>query len=303
MAKILISDKITPESVSMLKEKHDVEEFLEWQPEQLIEKIKDFDALVVRSRTKVTKEIIDAGKNLKIIARAGAGIDNIDSRYAESKGITVLNTPIANLLSVAELTIGLAISLLRNIPRADKGMKEGLWEKKKLRGAEISGKKWGIVGLGHVGELVVQLLKGFNCEIIAYDPYISEEVAVGIGAKLVSLEELLKESDIVSIHVPLLDSTRGLIGAKQLSMMKESAIIINISRGGIIDEKALYEALKGDKIKGAALDVFEKEPPEGSPLLTLDNTVYTCHLGANTSDALERVGRGIAEKVLKALED
>ncbi len=302
MSKILITDKITPDAISVLREKHEVEEFLDWKLEELLEKIKDFDALVVRSRTKVTKELIDAGKKLRIIARAGAGIDNIDKDYAESKGIQVLNTPTANLLSVAELTLGLAIALLRHIPRADRGMRQGLWEKKKLRGSEISGKKWGIIGLGNVGRLVVGLLKGFNCDILTYDPYVSKETAVGLGARSVSLDELLRECDIISIHVPLLDSTRGLIGARELSMMKDSAVLINTSRGGIVDESALYEALRKNKIRGAALDVFENEPPGDSLLLTLENTVYTCHLGANTSDALDRVSKEVAEKLLKALE-
>ncbi len=302
MSKILVTDRITSEAVSMLKEKHDVEEFLDWEPDDLLEKIKDVEVLVVRSRTKVKKELIDAGKRLRIIARAGAGLDNIDVDYAKKKGIQVLNTPTANLLSVAEMTLGLAIALLRNMPRADKGMKEGLWEKKKLRGMEVSRKTWGVVGLGNVGKLLAGLLGGFNCQILAYDPYVSEEAAVGVGAKLVPLEDLLKDSDIVSVHVPLLDSTRGMIGSKELSLMKESAIIINISRGGIIDEKALHGALKDGAIKGAALDVFEKEPPTDSPLPTLRNILLTPHLGGSTEEAQERVGREIAEKVIKALE-
>jgi D-3-phosphoglycerate dehydrogenase len=301
MAKILITDKLSPAAVETLSQEHDVEEFLDWEVPDLIEKVKGFDAIVIRSRTKVTKELIDAA-DFKVIARAGAGLDNVDKEYAESKGIKVLNTPTANLLSVAELTLGLAIDLLRNISRADKSTKEGLWEKKKLKGMEVSGKTWGIIGFGHVGQLVAGLLKGFNCNIIAYDPYARQEVADSFDCNLVSLETLMKEADIVSIHVPLLNSTRGLIGEAELSMMKDSAIIINISRGGIIDEKALYAALKDNKIKGAALDVFEKEPPEASPLLGLDNTVFTCHLGASTAEAQKRVGEQIVEKLLEALQ-
>ncbi len=301
MARILVTDKVSSDAIDVLSKVHDVEEFLEWEPKDLLDKIPGFDVLVIRSRTKATKEIIDAGTDLKIIARAGAGLDNVDKKYAESKGIQVINTPTANLLSVAEMTLGLALALFRNIAKADAGIKNGLWDKKALRGVEVSGKKWGIIGFGHIGQLLAGLLEGFNCEILAYDPYISKEVAGQFNAKLVSLDELMKESDIISIHVPLLDSTRGLVGAKELALMKESAIIINISRGGIIDEKALYDALKGEKIKGAALDVFEKEPPEG-PLLKLDNTVFTCHLGAQTSDAQKRVGEELVEKLLQALE-
>jgi D-3-phosphoglycerate dehydrogenase len=190
---------------------------------------------------------------------------------------------------------------MRNISKADKSTKEGMWEKKKLRGMEVSGKKWGIIGFGHVGQLVAGLLSGFKCEIIAYDPYVSKEIAVASGAKLVGLDELLKESDIISIHVPLLDSTLGMIGSKELSMMKGSAILINISRGGIVDEKALYTALKENRIGGAALDVFEKEPPSDSPLLKLENTVFTPHLGAQTTDAQRRVGEKLVERISEAL--
>lgn len=301
MATILVVEKISPEAVALLKKKHTVEEFLEWGPQDLPKKLRGFDVLVVRSKAQVTKDVIDAGDKLRIIARAGAGTDNIDSKHAQSRGIKVINTPGANLLSVAELTIGLALSLLRHISEADRTTKQGLWEKKRLGGMEVSGKTWGIIGFGRIGHLVSGLLSGFKCQVLAYDPYISKEVAASAGARLVALEELLKNSDIVSIHVPLLDSTRGLIGAKQLAMMKKSAIIINISRGGIIDEKALYDALKDKRIQGAALDVFEKEPPEGSQLLNLDNAVFTPHLGAQTAEAQERVGGELAEKLLKEL--
>jgi len=301
MAKILIVEKISPEAVSLLKKKHEVEEFFDWQPQDVLKKVKGFDALVVRSKAQASKELIDAGDKLKIIARAGAGLDNVDSKYAESRGIKVINTPAANLLSVAELTIGLALSLLRHIPEADKTTKQGLWEKKRFSGAEVSGKTWGIVGFGKIGHLVTGLLSGFKCKAIVYDPYVKPEIAAAAGVKVVSLDELMKTADIISIHVPLLDSTRGLIGEKQLSMMKKTAIIINISRGGIIDETALYAALKENKIRGAALDVFEKEPPGGSPLLSLSNAIYTCHLGAQTGEAQERVGRELVEKLLAAL--
>jgi len=301
MARILIVEKVTPDAIAMLKKKHSVEEFLEWQPADLNKKIKGFDALVVRSKAQVTKELIDSADKLKVVGRAGAGTDNIDKAYAESKGIKVINTPGANLLSVAELTVGMALSLLRYVPESDKTMKQGLWEKKRFTGTEVSGKKWGIVGFGKIGHLVAGLLSGFKCQVLAYDPFLSKEVAASAGVRLVSLDELLRESDIISIHVPLMDSTRGLIGAKQLAMMKKTAMIINISRGGIIDEKALYDALKEKRIRGAALDVFEKEPPVDSPLLQLDNILLTPHLGAQTLEAQERVGAELAEKLLKEL--
>ncbi len=301
MANILLTEKVSPDAVAILRRKHKVEEFLEWSPDDLQKKIKGFDALVVRSKTKVDKKLMDAGTSLKAIARAGAGLDNVDRAYAESKGIRVINTPNANSLSVAELTLGLALSVMRNIPRADMTMREGLWEKKVLRGAEISGKTWGILGFGHIGQLVAGLLKGFGCRVLAYDPYLAREKFAPAGAEQATLEEILKQADVVSIHVPLLDSTRNLIGAKELAVMKPSAILINISRGGIVDEAALCEALKSKRIRGAALDVFVTEPPEGSPLLGLDNIVLTCHLGAETADAQRRVGEQIVEKLLEAL--
>lgn len=301
MASILVTDKISSDAISALSEKHEVTEFLDRKPADLNKKIKGFEVLIVRSRTKVTKELIDSADNLKIIARAGAGLDNVDKKYAESKGIQVINTPTANLLSVAELTLGLALSFLRNVPRADKGIKEGKWEKKDLRGVEVSGKTWGILGFGKIGQLLVGLLQGFKCNILICDPNLSEEVVAAYGVTKVSLEQLMKDSDIISIHVPLLDSTKGLVGAKELGMMKKSAIIINISRGGIIDEKALYKALKDNKIGGACLDVFEEEPPKGSPLLKLKNTAFTCHIGAQTIDAQKRVGEQLVERLLDAL--
>ena len=301
MAKILITDKLSSDAVAKLSERHDVEEFLDWELPALLEKVAGYEVIVIRSRTKVTKDVIDAADSLKIIGRAGAGLDNVDKAYADSKGIQVINTPTANLLSVAEMTIGMALGLLRHIPKADKTTKEGLWEKKAFKGLEVTGKTWGIVGFGHVGQLVAGLLKGFNCELLAYDPFVPKDVADKFGVKLMSLEDLMKNSDIISIHVPLLDATRGLVGETEFSLMKKSAIIINISRGGIIDEKALYSALKDNKILGAALDVFETEPPANSPLLGLDNTLFTCHLGASTEEAQVRVGEELVDKLLQAL--
>jgi len=302
MAKILVTDKISSDAIHSLEKEHEVEEFLEWEPADLLQKITGFEVLIIRSRTKATKELIDASTDLKIIARAGAGLDNVDKKYAESKGIQVINTPTANLLSVAEMTLGLAIDLFRNISLANTSVKNGAWDKKAFRGVEISGKKWGIIGFGHIGQLLAGLLEGFKCELLAYDPYVPKEVAGQYSVNLVSLKELMKEADIISIHVPLLDSTKGLIGAKELSLMKKDAIIINISRGGILDEKALYSVLKEGKIKGAALDVFEKEPPGNSPLLKMDNTLLTCHLGAQTSDAQKRVGEQLVDNLLEALK-
>jgi len=301
MAKILVVEKIDPEAIALLRKSHTVDEFATWEQKDLVAKVKGYDVLVVRSKAQADKQLIDAAPGLKVIARAGAGLDNVDRKYAESKGIKVINTPAANLLSVAELTIGLALSLLRHIPEADRTTKQGLWERKRLEGYEISGKTWGIIGFGKIGHLVAGLLSGFKCKVITYDPYLNKEAAASVGVTPVSLEDLLKTADIISIHVPLMDSTRGMIGARELGLMKKTAIIINTSRGGIIQEKALFDALSQKKILGAALDVFEKEPPAGSPLLELDNLAVTCHLGASTAEAIQRVGGELVEKLLKAL--
>lgn len=301
MARILVTDKVASDAIAKLKEEHDVEEFLEWTPEQLNDKIKGFDALVIRSRTQVTKELIDSADSLKVVARAGAGLDNVDRGYASEKGIKVLNTPTANLLSAAELTVGLAFALLRNIARADRGIRSGLWEKKDLTGLEISGKTWGIVGFGHVGRLVNGLIKGFGCRVVAYDPYVKQEDVDDLGVEMMSLDDVMSNSDIVSVHVPLMDATRGIVGADELAKMKQTAILINTSRGGTVDEEALFPVLRDKKILGAALDVFEEEPPKDSPLISLENTVFTCHIGAQTKDAQKRVGEQLVKVLLEAL--
>jgi D-3-phosphoglycerate dehydrogenase len=301
MARILVTDKLSPKGLEILRGGAEADEFLEWTPNDLIKKIRDYDALVVRSRTKVTGELIAAGHNLKVIGRAGTGLDNVDAKAAEARGVKVLNTPGANSLSVAELTIGLALALLRHIPTADKGVRGGLWDKKQLKGNEISKRTWGVIGLGHIGRLLAGMLSGFECKILAYDPYVKQGDADKVGATMVSMGELLKCSDIVSVHVPKLESTMNLISKKELKLMKADAILISISRGGIVDEDALYNALREKRIRGAAMDVFEKEPPVGSPLLGLDNVVFTCHLGAQTEEAQERAGVEIAKKVLEAL--
>jgi len=298
--KILVSDGLDEAALQKLRSSYDVDS-LELSQEELLNNIGNYDALIVRSRTKVTKEIIEKGRNLKVIARAGVGVDNIDVEAAKKKGIVVVNAPTGSTVSVAELTMGLIISIARQIPQADKSVKEGKWEKKRFEGTELAGKILGLIGLGRIGTQVAERARAFGMETVGFDPYLTEEKAKEKGVKLLSLEELLRVSDFVSIHCALTPETMGMIGEKELAKMKKTAYLINSARGGIVDEEALYEALKAGRIAGAALDVFEKEPPSGSPLLSLDNVVFTPHLGASTKEAQPRTGMIIVDQVNKVL--
>lgn len=267
--------------------------------EDLKREVVDYDVLIVRSRTKVTKEIIDVGKNLKVIARAGAGVDNIDVEYAEKKGVKVVCASDAVANSVAELTIGLMLSLARQIPRADHEMKNGKWVKSEIEGWELRGKTLGIVGFGRIGQRVAQLAKAFGMKILVYDlnkP--SENIFRELGAQLVSFDELLGKSDIITLHVPLTNQTYHMIGRDRIDKMKDGVYIINTSRGSIVDEEALFEALKTGKIAGAALDVYEKEPPNGHSVIELKNVVCTPHIGAQTAEAQKEASIDIATKII-----
>ena len=302
MEKILISDGIEKEAAEELRKGFEII-IKEVSPDELKADIGNYHALIVRSRSKVTKEVIEQGKSLRVIGRAGAGVDNIDVPAATAKGIMVVNAPTANTVSVAELTIGLMLALARRIPAADSSTRSGKWEKKAFMGTELDGKTLGLVGSGKIGTDVAKKAQAFRMKVIAFDPYLKKEAAHAAGITLVdSLDGLLAESDIISIHAAMTKETRGMIGKAQIEKMKKSAFIVNCARGGIADEKALYEALKEGRIAGAALDVFEKEPPEGSPLLSLTNVVYTPHIGASTREAQKRAGTIIADQVRKALK-
>ncbi len=301
--KVLVSDPLHQAGIELLQKEVEVEVATGLSKEELIEKIKDKDALIVRSATKVTREVIEAGKNLKVIGRAGVGVDNIDLKAATERGIIVVNAPTASSITVAELTLGLMIALARNIPQANASLKAGKWEKKKFMGIELRGKTLGVIGMGRIGSQVVKKAKAFEMKCIAYDPYISKSVAEELGVEIAeSLDELLKKSDFITLHVPLTDQTRHLINKEAIEKMKDGVYIINAARGGVIDEQALYEALKSGKVAGAALDVFEKEPPEGNPLLTLDNFIGTPHLGASTQEAQRLAATIVCEDVLKVLK-
>ncbi len=299
--KILVSDPLSPRGVELLQQHAEVDLRPRLSPEELRKIIGGYDALIVRSSTRVTAELIEAGHRLKAIGRAGVGVDNIDVPKATEKGIIVVNVPEANTVSAAELTLAMLVSLARNIPGANYSVKQGAWARERFLGIELNQKTLGIIGLGHVGSEVGRRARPLGMQVLACDPHISAEHAAKIGVELVELPALLQQADFVSLHVPLMPATRRLIGAEQLSLMKPEAMLINCARGGIVDEAALYRALVEKKIAGAALDVFEEEPPAGSPLLQLDNVIATPHLGALTREAQAHVALQVAEQVLKAL--
>ena len=303
--KVLVCDPIHEDGIKILKDagfQVDINPDISY--EELKEKVRDYDVLVVRSRTKVTKEIIDAGEKLKVVGRAGAGIDNIDVEAAKEKGVKVLNTPEAPAIAVAELTIGLLLSLARQIPRADSSMKEGRWAKKEFRGWQLNGKTFGVVGLGHIGEKVARLAKAFGMKIlITKRTPPSPEILKELEAEFVSLDELLRRSDVISLHVPLTPQTYHMIGEKEIQLMKDGAFIINTSRGAVVDEKALFNALKSGKLGGAALDVYEMEPPKDYSLMKLPNVVCTPHIGAQTVEAQRAASTLLAQKIVKTLKE
>ncbi len=304
MKKILISDKLADAGINYLNEQEGIQIHIDtdMSPEHLCETIADYDALLIRSDTKVTDEVLRAGKHLKLVGRAGIGVDNVDIPAATEQGIIVMNTPDANATTTAELAIAHMFSLSRNLPKADKSIREGKWERSKLVGSEVAHKTLAILGFGTIGRIVAMRGVGLNMRVIAYDPFVAPDIFADCGAQSVSLEELVKQADYLTLHCPLLEKTRGVIGQKQLAMMKKSAMIINCARGGLIDEVALYTALKNGDIAGAALDVYEHEPPKNSPLLELDNIVFTPHLGASTKEAQVAVSVEIARQAVTFLK-
>ncbi|KYH36891.1 MAG: 3-phosphoglycerate dehydrogenase [Candidatus Bathyarchaeota archaeon B24] len=265
--------------------------------------LKDADVVVVRSRRRLDRCTIDRAPRLKVIARAGVGLDNVDVDYAVKRGITLLSTGDASTEAVAELTIGLMIALARRITELDRKMKRGNWCKNSGAGVELRGKTLGIIGLGRIGSRVAELARVFGMRVVAYDPYVSREKAERLGVELKQrLEDLLRESDFVSIHAVLTEETEGMIGERELRLMKPTAYLVNTARGAIVDEEALVRALEGGWIAGAALDVYEREPPS-SRLAGLENVILTPHVGASTVEAQKRIARVLAEKILVALEN
>jgi len=271
-------------------------------PEQIKEKISNFNIVIVRSRTTITKEMIDKADKCKIIARVGVGLDNVDQDAAKAKNIRVINAVEGAMNAVAELVLGLMLSLARQTARGDRSIRNGQWLKNELKGTELRGKYLGIVGLGNIGKRLGRLARALNMNIIGYDVIpIDEEFSKEVGLMKADLDTLLQSSDYISIHVPLLDSTYHLINAQKISTMKKTAKIINTSRGGVVDEEALYDALKNGLLGGAALDVFEKEPAVGTKLAELDNVILTPHIGAQTKEAQSLAANIIGEKIIQIL--
>ena len=302
--KILVSDPLAKEGIEAIKQQSDFEVDVRTKlpPEELIEAIAEYDALIVRSQTKVTGAVIAAAKNLKVIGRAGIGLDNIDVPAATKRGVIVLNAPGGNTISTAEHTISMMLALARNVPQACASLKSKQWERKRFTGAEVYGKTLGIIGLGRIGGEVARRAHALGMKLLGYDPILSPERARAMNVEPVDLETLIKGSDLITVHVPMTEQTRDLISADQFEMMKPGVYIINCARGGIVNEAALYEAAKSGKIAGAALDVFENEPPLDSPLLDLDSIIVTPHLGASTEEAQVNVAREVARHVMRALK-
>lgn len=299
--RVLVSEEISDLGLNKLKEQVTVDVLTNLTPDELLEKIVNYDALIVRSATKVTRSVIDAGTRLKIVGRAGVGVDNIDVEAATEKGVIVINVPGGNTISAAEHTIAMMTSLARNIASASCSLKSRQWKRSSYMGVELYKKCLGVIGLGRIGSEVIKRAKPMGMEIIAYDPHIIPEQAAKLGTTLTSLEDVCRKADFITLHSPLTQKTHHIIGEDQLSLMKDGVRIINCARGGLIDEQALYNALRSGKVAGAALDVFEQEPALDSPLFDLDNVIVTPHLGASTEEAQVNVAVQVAEQVANAL--
>jgi D-3-phosphoglycerate dehydrogenase / 2-oxoglutarate reductase len=301
MALILIAEPLAETGVELLRRQHQVDARSGMTRAELLAAVADADALVVRSSTQVDAEVLEAGRNLKVVGRAGIGLDNVDVATATRLGIMVVNAPQSNVISAAEHTIALILSQARNITRADAALREGRWERSRFQGTELYGKTLGVIGLGRVGTLVAQRMLAFGMRLVAYDPYVSRERAAQLGVELGSLAEVLAAADIVTIHLPKTTDTVGLIGERELAAMKPGARLVNTARGALVDEQALAKAIESGHLAGAALDVFADEPTTSSPLFTQDNVVVTPHLGASTAEAQDKAGVTIAEQLLLAL--
>ena len=294
--KVLVTDGIEKEALVKLQSSHQVDA-IEMSPEDLLKNIEKYDALIVRGKTKVTAQVIEKGKNLKVVGRAGVGVDNVDIAAASKRKIAVVNAPTGSTVSVAELAIGHMLSLARKLPTADKSIKSGKWEKKAFMGTELNGKTLGLLGSGRIGTEVAKRAQAFGMKTIAFDPYLPPAIAKQNKIDLVNKGSLFAESDFLSIHTALTPETKGMVGPQEFASMKKTAFLINCARGEVVQEMALAEALKSGKIAGAALDVFENEPPTGSPLLSLENVFMTPHIGASTHEAQLRAGMTIVEQV------
>ena len=303
MFKVLVSDSLSEEGLKVLKDEKElqVDVKLKLPPEELKAIIKDYDALVVLSSTKVNKDIIEAATKLKVIGRAGVGLDNVDADAASKRGIIVMNTPAGNTISTCEHTWSLMLSMSRNVPNANASLREGRWDRSKYMGVELYGKTLGIIGLGRIGTEVAKRGMAFGMRVIAYDPYLTVERANDLGVELVEVKDIIRESDYITVHTPITNETKHLIGEKELEQMKKGVRLINCARGGIIDEKALVKALESGRIAGAALDVYEDEPPKDFSMFKCEKLIATPHLGASTEEAQVNVAIEVAKQVADAL--
>ncbi len=298
MPKVLISDKLSPAAIAIFKERGiDVDVKPGLSPADLRAIVGDYDGLAIRSATKVTREVIDAATNLKVVGRAGIGVDNVDLKAATARGIVVMNTPFGNAITTAEHAIALMFALARQLPEASASTKAGKWEKNRFMGVELTSKVLGLIGCGNIGSIVADRAVGLKMKVLAYDPYLSEARAVQLGVEKVELEALLPRADFITLHTPLTEATRYIISHESLAKTKAGVRIVNCARGGLVDEAALLEALKSGHVAGAAFDVFETEPAVNNPLFALENVICTPHLGASTSEAQENVALQVAEQI------
>jgi D-3-phosphoglycerate dehydrogenase len=301
-ARVLVSDPLAEEGLELLRKACDVDVKTDLKEDELCRIIGDYDALLVRSGTEVTAKVIGAGNRLKFIGRAGAGVDNIDTDAATRKGIIVANAPEGNTLAATEHTMAMMLSLARNIPQANVSLKKKEWKRSKFMGVELNDKTLGIVGFGRIGREVAKRANALDMKCVAYDPFISKERAAQLGVQVMTLEELFRVADVITVHTPLIKETRHIVNTKSIATMKDGVRIINCARGGIVDEKALFDAIKSGKVAGAALDVFETEPPLESPLLALDQVIVTPHLGASTVEAQQNVAISVARQCISVLQ-
>ena len=299
--RVLVSDPLADEGIDILKGFADVDVNTGLSEDQLVDIIGNYDALLVRSGTEVTARVIDAGAKLKFIGRAGAGVDNIDTDAATRRGIVVANAPEGNTLAATEHTMAMMLSLARNIPQATASLKKGEWKRSKFMGVELNDKVLGIMGFGRIGREVAKRAQALEMKCIAYDPFITKDRAASLGVEMVPLDELFRRADVITVHTPLIKETRHVINAETIATMKDGVRLINCARGGIIDEQALADAIASGKVAGAALDVFENEPPTDSPVLGLDKVIVTPHLGASTVEAQKNVAISVANQCISVL--
>ena len=299
--KILAADGIAKKGIELLQKDFEVDVKDKLPAEELLEIIPQYDAIIVRSASKITKEVIDRAENLKIIGRAGVGVDNIDIPAATAKGIIVINSPGGNTIAATEHTMAMMLSMSRNIPIANETTQKGEWNRKKYTGVELRGKTLGIIGMGRIGSGVAKRAMAFDMDVIGYDPYLNEERAKALDVKVVSLDELIEKSDFITVHMPINDETRDMINKDNIAKMKDGVRLINCARGGIINEQDLADAVKSGKVAGAAIDVYTKEPPTDNPLRGLDHVVLTPHLGASTVEAQIGVSLDVAHGIKAAL--